>query len=252
MKRLIVLTIIILSLTNCSDESKTVSYIEMKVSGELWRSESLEFKSYYNSVLKNTLLSNLTATHKNGSKVVIDFQNAELTPESLEKNFRKSEVSSVELLLFTAKIEDEYIIINWATATELNTKTFELELSTNGVDFSKIASTKASGGSTSRLEYSISLLNNQYYEGGIAYYRLKILDINNGFEYSTFIQLNHLYKIVFIDSYGIEYVGYNGNIKLSEYSSYNRPLVGEFQFEYIDTLGDTISVTEGSIMGIDY
>ena len=87
----------------------------------------------------------------------------------------------VELLYFNPIIEDKVIYLKWATITEINNSHFEIEHSTNGLDFIKIENIEGAGNSFSALEYNYTHHDSS---PGINYYRLKLVDYNGDFEYS--------------------------------------------------------------------
>jgi hypothetical protein len=72
--------------------------------------------------------------------------------------------------------------LNWVTATETNNEFFVIERSSNGVDFSAIDKIKAAGNSivTNKYSYIDSKTNT-----GISYYRLKQVDFDGKYSYST-------------------------------------------------------------------
>jgi hypothetical protein len=90
------------------------------------------------------------------------------------------------MLFIEAKnINNSYIQINWATATELNNWKFDVERSTDGVNFSKIGEVIGNGTSTDRHDYSY---NDKNVVAGIRYYyRLKQVDFDESYEYSPVV-----------------------------------------------------------------
>ena len=50
----------------------------------------------------------------------------------------------IELLHFDAKLVDNKVICNWATATEINTDYFIIQRTTDGINYENIDSTSAS------------------------------------------------------------------------------------------------------------
>jgi len=95
----------------------------------------------------------------------------------------------VKLTSFTGENKGTIIKLSWTTATEINNSGFELQRSSDGVNFHKIAfvdSKGRSGNSNTDLSYSIEDINPF---PGNNYYRLKQIDINGRFEYSKVILL---------------------------------------------------------------
>jgi uncharacterized protein (TIGR02145 family) len=93
----------------------------------------------------------------------------------------------VELISFTASVLDNNVKLNWTTATEVNTFSFEIEKkTTNNNSWEKIASVKASGNSTSPKQYSYldKTVNSDKNN-----YRLKMVDLNGFFKYSNIINI---------------------------------------------------------------
>ncbi len=87
----------------------------------------------------------------------------------------------VELLYFTAVDANQKVKLNWATATETNNKEFEIQRSTDGINFEKVSvlSAQNSGNSLITLYYENSDPNPY---GGTSYYRLKQIDKNGDFK----------------------------------------------------------------------
>lgn len=86
----------------------------------------------------------------------------------------------VELLSFEAKpIDNEYIQINWITATEINNDGFELLRSKDGLSFEKIAWIKGNGNYSQKKSYSY---NDTKVSSGTYYYKLRQIDFDGKFE----------------------------------------------------------------------
>jgi hypothetical protein len=78
--------------------------------------------------------------------------------------------------------------LNWTTSLEIGSKNFVVEKSANGKDFSAIGEVEAAG--STYLKSSYSFTDNSTAVGA-AYYRLKMVDIDGGFEYSKIVYLNN-------------------------------------------------------------
>lgn len=94
----------------------------------------------------------------------------------------------VELLSFTAEMQNENVLLAWTTATEINNDFFEVQRSANGLDFETIEKVIGAGNSASRLNYE---LLDQSPLANTSYYRLKQVDFNGDFEYSKIISLSN-------------------------------------------------------------
>ena len=87
----------------------------------------------------------------------------------------------VELLSFTAVVKGVHVQLNWATATEMNNDYFNVERSTDAINFTSISKISGAGNSTQILNYS--LVDNAPLKGK-SYYRLKQTDYNKKTRYS--------------------------------------------------------------------
>jgi hypothetical protein len=88
----------------------------------------------------------------------------------------------VTMLSFTGKKNDEnHVVLQWATANELNSDYFLVERSKNGKYFESIASVKAAGTSTQRHDYTFTDL---LPFAGSSYYRLRQVDFDGTSMYS--------------------------------------------------------------------
>lgn len=93
----------------------------------------------------------------------------------------------VTLTSFNGLLLTNTVILNWATATEVNNERFDIERSMNGIEFEKIGVVKGKGNSNQVENYSfednsVNELSNPY-----MFYRLKQVDFNGKFEYSNII-----------------------------------------------------------------
>ncbi|MBS1594807.1 MAG: T9SS type A sorting domain-containing protein [Bacteroidetes bacterium] len=92
----------------------------------------------------------------------------------------------VTLMYLTATVQDDrYIILEWATASEINNSGFQVERSTDGIAFEPIAWVDGSGNSNSMIKYATD--DRQVATGTIYYYRLKQVDYDGKYEYSNIV-----------------------------------------------------------------
>ncbi len=92
----------------------------------------------------------------------------------------------VQLLYLTANgVNNKYIHVGWATASENNAARFDVERSENGKDFVKIGTVAAIGNSSTETRYGYNDLNAK--AGILYYYRLKLVDNNNLSETSDMV-----------------------------------------------------------------
>lgn len=94
----------------------------------------------------------------------------------------------IELLDFNAICIDKTVKLNWRTASEKNSENFIVERSQNAIDFEPALSVKASGNSNTLMEYTETDFNPN---SGLTYYRLKMVDLDGTFKYSTIVPVNY-------------------------------------------------------------
>lgn len=91
-------------------------------------------------------------------------------------------VLPIELLYFQATDKGESVSLNWATASEKNTSHFLIERSANAADWISIGNVNTHNNSTHTLYYQA---NDPDPLPGLSYYRLKIIDLDQTYEYSN-------------------------------------------------------------------
>ena len=90
-------------------------------------------------------------------------------------------VLPVKWLNFTARKVDDFVLLNWSTASEVNNDYFEIQRSINGLDFVSIAKVKGSGNSNTIVHYEY---RDTIPSLGYNYYRIKQVDYDAAFEFS--------------------------------------------------------------------
>ncbi len=90
----------------------------------------------------------------------------------------------IELLTFNAEPENSSVRLNWITTTEINNDFFDIERSSNGIEFASIQKMRGGGNSTQMLNYNLT-----DYEPlqGTSYYRLKQVDFDGKYTYSDIL-----------------------------------------------------------------
>lgn len=99
----------------------------------------------------------------------------------------------VELTSFNASVIDGNVLLKWSTATELNNSGFDIEKSSNNKDFEKIGFVPGYGTTTESKSYSYSASA----QTSKQYYRLKQLDFDGSFEYSSTVEVEGISPSVF-------------------------------------------------------
>ncbi|MDP3930536.1 MAG: T9SS type A sorting domain-containing protein [Bacteroidota bacterium] len=95
----------------------------------------------------------------------------------------------VQMSFFTAMASNEDVILSWATASELNNKGFELERSYDGINFENFGFVKGAGNSVRTQRYSATDIN-AFTNSNTLYYRLKQIDFDGMYTYSSIAVVN--------------------------------------------------------------
>lgn len=135
----------------------------------------------------------------------------------------------VNIAAFTAKLNNNKVALNWAVGSENNVNRYEVERSSNGIDFVKVATVLANGSSNyTAVDASPSL--------GINYYRLRGVD-NDG-TISSFNELRTV-KVTSLEAkeaiiYPNPLVGNTINVNLAGYAA------GTYQYKLADVSGKVV------------
>jgi hypothetical protein len=90
----------------------------------------------------------------------------------------------VEWLSFSASLRDADALLEWATASEVNSDHFEVQRSADGRAFEAIGQVGAAGNASQVSEYSFRDAGASYLGSPVLYYRLRQVDLDGRFEYS--------------------------------------------------------------------
>ena len=93
----------------------------------------------------------------------------------------------VELLYFYGEQQNENVLLEWQTATEINNSHFDVEWSTNGIDFAKIG--EVQGNETTTDVQFYDFLHKSPVTGE-NYYRLKQVDFDGKYEYTNILTID--------------------------------------------------------------
>ncbi len=146
-----------------------------------------DFNSYYHTTNDRVIHFNQPYYHKM----------SRLSLGTLATLVELTEIVPVELISFYANTNGKEVVLNWATATELNNYGFEIQRRVPESDFAKVGFVKGEGTTTNQKEYSYI---DKYLVNGKYYYRLKQVDYNGSYEYSGVIEVD----ILIIDQYVLE------------------------------------------------
>ncbi len=111
----------------------------------------------------------------------------ETTKEVLNSGTKfDANVIPVELSAWKGSVLGKKNRLEWTTATEINTQYFDIERSDDGKTFASIGRLKASGQSSTLVNYAFDDLN---FEQNIHYYRLKTVDLDGSFTHSNSVTI---------------------------------------------------------------
>jgi hypothetical protein len=85
-----------------------------------------------------------------------------------------------------AALNNKDVKLNWKTYSEADTKEFEIERSTDGINFSKIATKAAAGSSYNQTDYGYTDPDMRV---EMYYYRLKLIEHSGSFTYSNIVMV---------------------------------------------------------------
>ncbi len=147
----------------------------------------------------------------------------------------------VELLSFTGKAVEKDNVLSWITETEINSDVFEVERSINGRDYISIGTVRAQGESLTTSKYSFIDIEPLDY----AYYRLKMVDLDQSYEYSNTVLIERNRKNSFMIS-SIRPIPTSDRVTITFVS----PEEGELDFSIFDVNGELldkirINITKG-------
>lgn len=93
----------------------------------------------------------------------------------------------IELAEFSGEVTNGAVLLTWKTATEKNSQSFDVEKSSNGLDWSFIASVESNKNSSTVSTYNLldrGIKQDKYY------YRIKSIDQDDSVSYSQVIEVN--------------------------------------------------------------
>ncbi len=103
-------------------------------------------------------------------------------------------VIPVELISFTASVINNSVELRWNTSSEINNSGFEIERSTDNINFEKIGFVPGFGTTTEPKSYSHRDNN---VNSGLYYYRLKQIDLDGSYTYSDVVDAEVELPVIF-------------------------------------------------------
>ena len=135
----------------------------------------------------------------------------------------------LSLLSFTTLLANKEVSIKWTTANQVSTKSFSIERSSDGINWSEIG-TVSSNNSASINTYSYTDVAPLF---GINYYRLKIVDNNANFTYSNVQSIE-------TSSNSFQFNVYPNPARSRLYFNFSDPAYEVYYMRVVNQLGKTI------------
>ena len=134
----------------------------------------------------------------------------------------------IELLDFTAVLENERVKLNWTTLSEINNDYFTIEKSPNGTEWSKLTIVDGAGNSSAELNYESFDENPNL---GITFYRLRQTDFNGTYTHS------HIEKVIFEEDHTVIFPN-----PAKDIVNIIKPNIISYEMRLFNSLGQEISV----------
>lgn len=103
---------------------------------------------------------------------------------------------AVKLISFSGSYRNSSTMLNWQTEGELNFDKFEIERSSNGADFYPVGEEDAKGTVQASKQTYAFADNLSAISGEVFYYRLKMIDQDGNFKYSSIIVIQRGQKMI--------------------------------------------------------
>ncbi len=117
------------------------------------------------------------------------YNDGDISDSDLYKINTSLTILPVSLANFAASLQSSSVLLNWQTATELNTDHFGVERSVDGAHFNNIGDVKATGTSSTTHNYTLNDYTALHLGSSTLYYRLKTIDKDGKYTYSSIIKL---------------------------------------------------------------
>lgn len=95
-----------------------------------------------------------------------------------------SAVLPISLVSFNATLVGHNTLLDWVTASETNNKEFDVQWSTDGINFTTVGVVPSQGNSTTNVAYSYT---HDHPTDGVNFYRLKQIDIDGTIKYTAIV-----------------------------------------------------------------
>ncbi|MFZ9956159.1 MAG: T9SS type A sorting domain-containing protein [Flavobacteriales bacterium] len=150
--------------------------------------------------------------------------------------FGSADLLPVEMISFFGRKSREKVELDWQTASEMNSSYFEIQRSTDGVNFETIGVEDAAGFSNSLISYQFT---DASAAKGMNYYRLKEVDTDGMFEYSDVVVVDF-----FTGNSLLQVSLYPNPMQDNAILSFDMPNEGRASVEVFDAIGRLVYSNE--------
>lgn len=149
----------------------------------------------------------------------------------------------VEMTSFTASVNKNSVTLNWSTATELNNMGFDIERKSDG-NWSKIGFVQGKGTTSEKSIYSFTDENLEF---GKFTYRLKQVDFDGSFSYSTIVEV----EIGVPVNFSLEQ-NYPNPFNPSTIIKYSLPVESKVKLSIFNMLGEEVAQLVNETLSAGY
>lgn len=215
---------------------KTLTLNQKLSTLSLYAGGTVENNTYYvykDSILVKTVKGDSSFTVNEGGKYWVEVTNDKASKLTLYSNpidVIHNIILPLYWMEFTAKECSGNVCLQWQTENEQNTSHFEIEKSTDGMTFTKFESQKSTN-QPGKHRYQATD-NNPV--SGINYYRIKQIDVNGSYTYSTIItiKIDSPMGIKIVPNPANNYIILKGDSNAKSVSVYN--ITGQLQTQWND------------------
>lgn len=136
----------------------------------------------------------------------------------------------IELSKFVAKKDNDNVILEWVTLSEIDNNYFEIERSSDYLNWKVINKVNGAGNSISEINYKEIDYSPLM---GVSYYRLKQVDFNGSYSYSSIQSINRLNALESLNIYPNP---------VKSILTVELDLIGLYQVKVLNNLGQEIKV----------
>lgn len=138
-------------------------------------------------------------------------------------------VLPINLLSFAGYCNEQNIVLQWRTATEVNNNYFTIERSSDAINWDIIGTVAGAGNSSIPLNYTLTDMN---HNEGTTYYQLKQTDFNENHKYEAIIGINKC-----------------ENNKAEHFTVYPNPSTGKFKLLFSGNTSEINSIEIFNLQG---